>query len=221
MENNASMYTSVMEKLNFEPRLDASNITVCIHGNHDTVLLGGHVGSFAEKILAEKALKNLTNVRAIANDIQVNLTTKYKKSDIDIAKDVTQSLKSNFFVPHEDIKIVVRDGVVTLSREVEWSYEKDYAFNAAHNHFGVKAVINDIVIKPSATINTKIVQDKITKEFERHAKIDTGKIKIQVIDSKIILKGMVSYFEKRDDVENVALSIPGVKEVQNELTVNC
>ena len=217
--NNESMYTSVMEKLNFEPRLDSSNITVSIQGDHDIILLAGHVGSFAEKILAEKAVKKLANVRAVANDIQVNLTTKYKKSDIEIAKDVTQLLKSNFFIPDKDIKIVVKDGVVTLSGEVKWNYERNYAFNEVHNRYGVKGVINDIIIKSSTTINTKTVKDKITKEFERHARIDASRIKVETSGSKITLKGTVSNFDEIDDAEDVAWSIPAVEEVQNELTI--
>lgn len=220
MANNGSMYTTVMEKLNFEPRLDASNITVSIQGNHDIVLLSGHVGSFGEKLIAEKAVKNLANVRAVANDIEVNLSAKYQKSDVDIAKDVTRALKASFFVPEEDIQVVVRDGVVTLSGEVEWNYEKNNAFNSVHNLYGVKLVINNIVIKPSTKIDIATVKDKITKEFERHARIDARMIKVETTDNKITLKGTVSNFDEIDEAEDAAWSIPGVKEVKNELTVN-
>ena len=220
MTNNGSMYTTVMDKLNFEPRLDASNITVSVQGNHDIILLSGHVGSFGEKLLAEKAVKNLANVRAVANDIEVNLAAKYQKSDIEIAKDITRSLKLNFFVPDEDIKVVVRDGVVTLSGSVEWYYEKHNAFNSIHNLFGVKLVINNIVIKPSARIDITAVKDKITKEFERHARIDARRIQIETNRSKITLKGTVSNFDEIDEAEDAAWSIPGVEEVKNELTVD-
>ena len=220
MTNNGSMYTTVMDKLNFEPRLDASNITVSVQGNNDIILLSGHVGSFGEKLLAEKAVKNLANVRAVANDIEVNLAAKYQKSDIEIAKDITRSLKLNFFVPDEDIKVVVRDGVVTLSGSVEWYYEKHNAFNSIHNLFGVKLVINNIVIKPSARIDITAVKDKITKEFERHARIDARRIQIETNRSKITLKGTVSNFDEIDEAEDAAWSIPGVEEVKNELTVD-
>jgi osmotically-inducible protein OsmY len=214
------MYTTVMDKLNFEPRLDASNITVSVQGNHDIILLSGHVGSFGEKLLAEKAVKNLANVRAVANDIEVNLAAKYQKSDIEIAKDVTRSLKSSFFVPDEDIKVVVRDGVVTLSGSVEWNYEKNNAFNSVHNLFGVKLVINNITIKPSTKIDINAVKDKITKEFERHARIDARRIKVETTGSKITLKGTVSNFDEIDEAGDAAWSIPGVEEVKNELTVD-
>lgn len=220
MTNNGSMYTTVMEKLNFEPRLDASNITVSVQGNHDIILMSGHVGSFAEKIIAEKAVKDLVNIRAVANDIEVNLAAKYRKSDVEIAKDVTRTLKLSFFVPDEDIKVVVRDGIVTLSGDVCWYYEKNNAFNSIHNLFGVRSVINNIVIKPAVNIDISAVKEKISKEFERHARIDASRIKVEAVGKKITLKGLVSNFDEIDEAEDAAWSIPGVEEVKNELTVD-
>jgi osmotically-inducible protein OsmY len=87
MTSNGKMYTMVMEKLNFEPRLDASNITVSVQGNHDIIVLGGKVSSYNETFIAEQAVKSLANVRTVVNKIVVDLATKYEKSDIEIAKE--------------------------------------------------------------------------------------------------------------------------------------
>jgi hypothetical protein len=46
MVSNGKLYTKVMEKLHFEPRLDDSNITVAIKGNHDIVVLGLQLRNF-------------------------------------------------------------------------------------------------------------------------------------------------------------------------------
>ena len=51
MVSNGKLYTAVMEKLNFDPRIDASNITVAIKGNHDIVVLDGTVKAFVEKAM--------------------------------------------------------------------------------------------------------------------------------------------------------------------------
>jgi osmotically-inducible protein OsmY len=82
MTDNGTMYTKVMEKLNFEPSLDATNITISIQGNNDIVVLGGTVESFYEKLVAEKAVKGLMNVRTIANEITVDLSILYHKTDV-------------------------------------------------------------------------------------------------------------------------------------------
>ncbi len=219
MGTNNRMYTTVMEKLNFEPRLDASNITISIQGNDDIVLLAGSVGSFAEKLIAERAVKSLVNVKTVANDIEVNLSMKYEKTDIEIAKDVTSALNSSVFVPSENIKVVVKDGVVNLSGEVQWQFQKNSAFNAIKEISGVKSVINNIVVKSFISIDSSRVREKITREFERHARIDAGKISVETEGKKIILKGTVRNFDEKEDAANAAWSIPGVENVENKLTI--
>ena len=209
-----------MEKLNFEPRLDASNITVSIQGDHDIVVLGGTVDSFAEKLAAEKAVKSLANVRAIANEIEVDLSMGYHKTDVDIAKDVTTVLKSSVFVPSEHIQSVVKDGIVTLSGEVNWQYQKNSAFKVVQNLFGIKSVINKIVVKSSTRIDAHAVKEQITKEFERHAKIDADKVKVTVEGKRIVLTGKVRNFDEIDEAETAAWSVAGVENVNNKLTID-
>jgi osmotically-inducible protein OsmY len=95
MTNNEAMYTKVMEKLNFEPSLDTTNITVSIQGDDDIIILGGTVESFYEKLVAERAVKSLMNVRAIANEITVDLSIPHHQTDAEIAKEVTNAIKNN------------------------------------------------------------------------------------------------------------------------------
>jgi osmotically-inducible protein OsmY len=219
MTSNGKMYTTVMEKLNFEPRLDATNITVSVQGDHDIIVLGGKVSSYNEKFIAEKAVKNLTNVRSVANEIEVDLATKYKRSDVDIAKDVTRALKSSVSISDQPIQSVVKDGVVTLSGEVHWNFQKQNAFNLVQNLIGIKSVINIISVKPSIKIDTSKVKERIISEFERHARLDADKIEIIVVGSKIILKGKARSLSEINDAEDAAWSIVGVEQVENNITI--
>jgi len=209
-----------MEKLNFEPRVDASNITISIQGNGDIVLLAGSIGSFAEKLIAEKAVRRLTNVTTVTNDISVNLSMKYEKTDVEIANDVTNALHSIVFIPSENIKVVIKNGVVNLSGEVHWQYQKNNTFNAIKNIFGIKSIVNNIAIKSSITIDISHVKDNIIKEFERHASIDASKISIETEGKKITLKGMVHNFDEKEDAATAAWSIPGVENVENKITID-
>ena len=219
MTNNGKMYTNVMEKLNFTPSLDASNITVSIQGDHDIVVLGGTVDSFAEKLAAEKAVKSLANVKTIANEIEVDLSIGYHKTDVEIAKDVTNALKNNTITASKNIQSVVKNGVITLTGDVDWYYQKSSAFNAIDKLFGIKAIINNIEVKPLIVIDSSKVKNQITQEFERHARIDAGKIKVIVEEKKIILNGEVRNYDEMDDAKDAAWSIPGVQEVENNLTI--
>ncbi len=220
MVANGKLYTTVMEKLHFEPRLDSANITVAIQGNHDIIVLDGKVKSFAEKLTAESVVKTIQGVKAIVNEIRVDPSLHYKKTDSEIATDTINALKSSVWVPAQKIKALVKDGVVTLSGEVEWQYEKTAAFTAVKNLWGIKSINNEIIVKPSLSINEDKVRQEITKEFERQARFDASRIKIKVQGRKITLEGEVSNFDEMEMAEDAAWAIPGVAEVRNELVVD-
>jgi osmotically-inducible protein OsmY len=203
MVANGKLYTTVMEKLHFEPRLDSANITVAIQGNHDIIVLDGKVKSFAEKLTAESVVKTIQGVKAIVNEIKVDPSLHYKKTDSEIATDTINALKSSVWVPAQKIKVLVKDGAVTLAGEVEWQYEKTAAFTAVKNLWGIKSI-----------------NKEITKEFERHARFDASRIKIKVQGRKITLEGEVSNFDEMEMAEDAAWAIPGVAEVRNELVVD-
>ncbi|MDP5082816.1 MAG: BON domain-containing protein [Rickettsiaceae bacterium] len=221
MINNEAMYTKVMEKLNFEPSLDTTNIQVSIQGdNKDIIILGGTVESFYEKLAAERAIKSLTNVKAIANEITVDLSMPHRKTDAEIAKEVTNAIKSNTITAPKNIQAIVKDGIVTLTGAVDWYYQKSAAFNAINKLFGIKAIINNIEVKPIIVIDSSKVKSQITKEFERHARIDAEKIKVTVEGKKIILTGKVNNYDEIDEAETAAWSVSGVEKVDNKLTID-
>ena len=219
MTSNGKMYTIVMEKLSFEPRLDSSNITISIQGDHDIIVLGGKVSSYNEKFIAEKAVKSLTHVRSVANEIEVDLATKYERSDVDIAKDVTHALKSTTSVPDQHIQSVVKDGYVTLSGEVNWNFQKQNAFNVVQNLIGIKSIINTISVKSPVKVDPSKVKERITQEFERHARLDAAKIEIIVEGNTVILKGRARTFSEIDDAVDAAWAIVGVEKVENNITI--
>jgi len=219
MVNNGKMYTTVMEKLNFEPRLDASNITVSIQGDHDIVVLGGAVSNYNEKFIAEQAVKNLANVRSVVDEIEVVLSSKYATSDIDIAKEVNRALKASITVPYERIKSVVKDRIVTLSGEVNWQFQKNNAFNLVKDLIGVKSVINLIEVKQQVKVDANKVKENITQEFERHARLDASKVEVKVEGNRVILNGKLPSFAEIDDAEDAAWSIAGVERVENNITI--
>lgn len=219
MTSNGKMYTTVMEKLNFAPGLDASNITVSVQGDHDIIILGGKVSSYNEKVIAEKAVKNLAHVRSIANEIEVDLATKYKLSDVDIAKDVTHALKSTVPIADQHIQSVVKGGIVTLSGEVRWHFQKQTAFTVVQNLIGIKSIINKISVKSPVKIDASTVKERITREFERHARLDASKIDITVDGTTVTLDGKARSFSEIEDAEDAAWSIAGVEEVENNIMV--
>lgn len=219
MTSNGKMYTTVMEKLNFEPRLDASSMTVSIQGDHDIVVLGGVVSNYNEKLIAAQAVKSIAHVRSVANEIKVVLNSKYTTNDIDIAKEINRALKSSISVPHERIQSVVKDRVVTLSGTVNWNFQKNNAFDIVQDLVGVKSVTNLIRVTQQVTVNATKVKESITREFERHARLDANNIEVRVAGTKVTLDGKVSNFAESNDAEDAAWSIAGVDRVENNITI--
>ena len=215
---NGKLYTTVMEKLNFEPRLDAANITISVQ-DPGIVVLGGTVKSYIEKTIAENAVKNIPGIRAVADELEVDSSTWKIRTDAEIAKAANSALDWNVFVPKNRLKLVVEDGDIKLSGEVEWHHQKESALFAVKNLLGVKSVINNIVVKPSIIIDADKVKQEITKEFERNARLDASKVVVEVIGKRIILKGEVLNLEEVDEAVKAAWSIPGVSEVQDHLKI--
>jgi len=218
---NEKLYTEIIEKLDFEPKLDASEITVVIRDQGNIVVLGGTVKNYIEKSIAEKAVKEIRGVKAVLDEITVNSSRwKQKKSDKDIATAAINIFQWNVLIPSERIQIVIDNGNVILSGEVDWQFQKNMAWGAVNNLLGVKYIVNNIVVKPSAKIDVSKVKENIAREFERHARLDADRIKVETKGKKIILKGEVRSFDEREEAEYIAWSIPGIEEVRNELVVN-
>ena len=182
-DNN--LYTKVMEKLKFEPSIDESNITIAIK-NEGVIVLGGKVESYTEKRLAEIAVEKIATVKGVANEIEVDLLLSYRRSDVEIIETALEALKWTVKIPYKKIKVAVDNGWLTLTGEVEYNYQKEYAENAIENLYGVVAIINDIKIKP--VVAPSAVKKKIIKEFERNARIDASNIQVFVDGSKVTLR---------------------------------
>jgi osmotically-inducible protein OsmY len=214
MISNSKLYAKVMAKLRFEPGLDQSDITVAIkskNGIDNIVVLGGKVGTYAEKQIAEEAVEKIETVRGVANELEVDISSKDKKSDADIVQAALDSLRWTVLIPDEKIKVAVDKGCITLVGEVEYYYEKDRAYNAVKNLPGVTHVINEI--KVAASVSPVDVKDNIRDEFERNARIDANNIQVEVEGSEVTLKGEVRSLDEYREAENAAWAVPGVTEV--------
>jgi osmotically-inducible protein OsmY len=216
-KSSGNLYTQVMEQLKFEPGVNESNITVAIRDN-GIVVLGGKVGSYAEKRLAEEAVEKIATVKGVANEIEVELLLSYKRNDTDIVKAALDALKWTVLVPHEKIKVAVDKGHLTLAGDVKFHYQKERAEAAVRDLYGVISVTNNITVKP--TVAPSEVKEKITKEFERNARIDASNIQVEVDGGKVTLKGSVKNFDEDREARTAVWSIPGVTSVVDQLEIS-
>jgi osmotically-inducible protein OsmY len=215
MKTDIEIQKDVTEQLRWEPFLNSSQIGVSV--KNGIVTLSGQVDTYSKKVLAEKTVKKVSGVKAIAEDIQVGISPAYKKTDAEIAEAIINALKWHTMIPEDKVKVSVEDGNVKLEGEVEWEYQRNQAKTSVENLAGVKFVSNLIAVKPKVTPYE--LQLKINASFQRSANIDAAKISADVIGSKVILRGKVRSFAEKEDAENAVWSAPGVTTVENKLVI--
>lgn len=216
MKTDSQLLADVQAELEWNPRFDNRGIVVAVKDG--VVTLAGHVASYADKWAAEKATKEISGVRALANDIEVKLGSAAQRPDKDIAEAAAFALKSNVTVPAATIQAIVKDGWITLEGKASFWYQKRAAEKAVRNLWGVKGISNLVTLAPSVRIAD--VRSKIQNAFHRHAAVDANKVNVAVADGAITLTGEVSSWHERDAAETAAWAAPGVTRVDNKLAVH-
>ncbi|ANE49567.1 BON domain-containing protein [Flavisolibacter tropicus] len=213
MKSDLHIQHDVQDQIMWEPILNPAQIGVAVKDG--IVTLSGIVDTYAKKLAAEKAAKKVAGVKAVALDLQVGISPLYRKTDSELADAVIHALSMNVSVPQEAIQVKVDDGIVTLDGEVDWDYQRAAAKTAIEGLIGIKAVNNNLTIKPM--LSSENISRKISEALHRSATIDAQRISVEVIGTKAVLKGKVRSFAERDDAEDAAWAAPGITSVENKL----
>lgn len=215
MKTNEELRTDVSAELTWEPGIDASPIRVAAHDG--VVTLTGSVPHHSSRLLAERAARRVVGVRAVVNDIVVNLPASTVKTDAEIATAVLHALDWDTQVPNDRIQVSVRDGRVTLEGTVEWAYQREAAEGAVRNLTGMVQLNNLLTVKPTAAGNE--IKDKITAALRRSAEVDSRHIEVDADGGEVTLNGWVRSWVEREAAERTAWSALGVGHVRNSLFV--
>jgi osmotically-inducible protein OsmY len=215
MKSDQEIKKDIEDELRWDPELDATDLAVAV--SNGVVTLTGFVSSYLQKYQAEKAAKRVAGVVAVANDIEVRLPTDDQRPDPDIARDAVAALKSELPFSYQKIKVVVRDGWITLEGEAEWNYQKEKAEEAVRTVKGVKGIVNAIHIKPKVAATE--LKRKIEEAIKRSAELDANNISVDATDGAVILTGTVHSWYEREVAERTAWQAPGVNKVENRITV--
>lgn len=215
MSQDLKLQQRVIDELTFEPSVDAAHIGVSARDG--VITLTGHVANFTEKYAAERAVRRVKGVLAVAQELEVRLPSDKKTADDEIAARAVRILDWDARVPYRAITVRVERGVVTLSGDVDWQYQKSEAEYDIGKLSGVKSVINDIRLRPR--IQTDDVKATILQAFERSAEFEAANITVDVFDRKIILGGRVQSWIERSAAERATWSVPGVIAVEDNIAI--
>lgn len=216
MSNDTQLRHDIEAEFDWDPRFDSRQIGVAV--KNGIVSLTGYVSSYAERRAAEEAAQSVAGVKALANDIAIELPSSATRTDAEIAETAIAALKSNVSVPSDDIKLIVRQGWLTLEGQVKMWYQKNAAESAVAGLRGVKGISNNITIRSEASVAD--VQTQIEDAFRRRAQLDAKKIRVKTTtEGTVTLEGEVPTWQERQQAENAAWQAPGVSHVVDNLSV--
>ncbi len=205
----------VLDELTFDPSVNAAHIGIAARDG--VVTLSGHVGSVAEKFAAERAVRRVKGVKAIAQDIEIHLPPDKKTADDEIAQRALKMLEWDVLIPRGTIGVEVEHGIITLAGTVEWGYQRDEAERDLLRLGGVKGVVNLVKVRPH--VDPADVQAHLRAAFERNAELEASGITVAVKDSRVTLGGRVKSWIEREEAERAAWSVPGVTAVEDRIVI--
>jgi osmotically-inducible protein OsmY len=216
MKSDKQIRQDVLDELTWDPTINEKAIGVAVKDR--IVTLAGFVDSYVQKLNAERAAARVSGVRALADELTVNLPSSQARKDSEIAQAAANALDWDIEIGDQNFKVKVEDGWVTLEGSAEWQYQKTAAERAVRYLSGVRGVRNNIAITPKQ-VSPFEVREKIKDALRRTADYEANQVTIETADGKVILRGKVRSFAERDDAERAAWSAPGVTAVEDRIIV--
>jgi len=148
-------------------------------------------------------------------------STTLTRTDEQVQRDVLEELKWDARLQPNEIGVIVKDGVVTLTGWVD-SYVKRWAAErAAHRVRGVKAVANEIEVRlPSSAERTDAdIAKAATRALQWDASVPIEKLDVTVSRGWVTMRGEVEWEYQKRAAEHAVRNLAGVRGVSNLITV--
>lgn len=143
------------------------------------------------------------------------------KTDAVLQRNVLDALNYEPSLKPGEIGVIVLDGIVTLTGNVDSYYKKLQAEKIARRIKGVKAVVEKIEVKlaKSAFKSDNDLAQEIVKALRWNYSIPDDKIVVKVEDGHVTLEGSVPWDYQRQAARKEVARIIGVKGISNNLTL--
>jgi osmotically-inducible protein OsmY len=215
MGKTKDVRAAVDKELGFDPRVDASDITVLTIGGD--VNLTGTVPSFPQYLQASAAARRVAGVTSVTNNLEVVLPESDYRDDVKLTTAANNALAADVTVP-DSVEAIADDGNVALTGTVSYGTERAAAAQAVAGLAGVRNVWNEIEI--SYDIDPVDVDLHVQEALDRSALVPDGSdVTAGTKDNVITLTGHVRTWAERDAVVGAAWMARGVIDVRDNLQV--
>lgn len=142
------------------------------------------------------------------------------RSDEQIAADVRDALRWDTRLEASNVNVEVLDGIVTLTGNVRFLAETSIAAADAWRVKGVRQVINNLAVSPSAARTDADIMADVVNALKHDNRVDARSIVVQVAGGVVVLSGVVGSSIELQAAEEAAWYTPGVVAVESHLEVS-
>ena len=215
MIEDIELRQAVLDELRWDSQVDATHVAVTAAKGCVTVT--GHVRSYPDIFRVRNAVRRVSGVKVIADELTLRLPDNHVQDDGDIAQSIVHVLNSNVSGPESDIQAEVSDGFVTLKGAVDWQHQRNHVEQQVAHVRGVRCISNQIALNKRATPEN--VKEQIEQALSRNAELEAQHVTVTVTDDEVVLEGRVKAFYERNLVEAAAWHAPGVHRVVDKISV--
>lgn len=143
------------------------------------------------------------------------------KNDREIQRNVMDEIGWDPSLDPSKIGVAVKDGIVTLSGQVDSFFKKQSAERAAKRVKGVKAIAEDIQIgvSPSNKRSDADIAAAVLNALKWHSAVQEDTIVVKVENGIVVLDGDVDWEYQRKNAVAAVENLTGVVAVTNLITV--
>ena len=144
MKTDSEIQLTAIEELNYSPQFFNEKVGVAV--KKGVVTLYGKMNSYHKKIVAANIVKKLRGIKRVSEEIEIQLSDKFKIEDEKIRDSLMNLLEWNSAIKDIKLELEIEAGVVTLYGNVNWKYQNDIIQNIVQYHLGVVRINNYIKI---------------------------------------------------------------------------
>lgn len=206
---------AVKDAFLYDPRVLSFNPDIEVEDG--VVTLSGQVADLKAKRAAEQDAEDTVGVWRVKNFLRVR--PKDRPSDQTLKDRVLKALRRDPYVDKIEVAVVVLNGKVYLSGEVDSRFEKNRAYFAASGVSGVIEVNNNIDVDlPLDWKDDWVIREDIEDQLWWSTYVDSDDITVSVDKGVATLQGTVdSWFERRMAAQNAFEG--GAVAVNNQLRI--